>query len=102
MLNLNQDIVDDRSIPEVYLLDDSYWREINISATSNNMCGYRLLNTNSQIDHNSFELQISNMENVLIGLYYGDKDDNIVDLKVFKPSECQVQVPHCTAGNGYV
>ena len=87
---------------EAYTLDDSYWREINIKAQTNNVCSYRLLNSNMKVDHNTFELQISDMENVQIGLYYGDKDNQIIDLKVFDQYHCQSTVPHCTSGNGFV
>ena len=73
---------------EAYVLDDSYWRNIKIDAQSSTVCSYRLLNTNSQTEHNTFELQISAMDNVKIGLYYGNKDNQIVDLKIFTPAEC--------------
>jgi hypothetical protein len=78
----------DRSVVEAYILDDSYWRNIKIEAESSTVCSYRLLNANRQVEYNTFELQISDMENVQIGLYYGNKDSEVVDLKLFTPAEC--------------
>ena len=54
------------------------------------------------MEHNTFELQISAMDNVKIGLYYGNKDNQVVDLKIFTPAECQTLIPHCSAGDGFV
>jgi len=92
----------DNSVVEAYILDDSYWRNIKIDAKTSTVCSYRLLNTNRKVEHNTFELQISNMDNVLIGLYYGDKNKRTVDMKVFTPAECQTKIPHCSVGDGFV
>jgi len=54
------------------------------------------------MEKNTFELQISGMENVQIGLYYNDKDDQTDDMKLFSAEQCQEGVPHCTAGDGFV
>ena len=42
------------------------------------------------------------MDNVQIGLYYSDKDDQIDDMKLFSADQCQSGVPHCTSGDGFV
>ena len=80
---------DDRSVVEAAILDDSYWREIKIKADPTTTCSYKLTNSKSNVEKNTFELQISGIENMLIGLYYGDKDGQNVDLKLFNPSDCQ-------------
>ena len=54
------------------------------------------------MEHNTFELQISDTDNVLIGMYYGDKDSKVVDMKLFSPADCQSKIPHCTAGEGFI
>jgi hypothetical protein len=97
-------VEEDNDLPvvEAFVLDDSYWREINIQADPSTVCSYRLLNSNRGMEKNTFELQISGMENVQIGLYYNDKDDQTDDMKLFSAEQCQEGVPHCTAGDGFV
>jgi len=71
------------------LLDDSYWRTIDVNATGGVVCSYKLLNENKKVDYNTFEVQISNLNNAQIGLYYSKstrnegEDSKVVDLKLF-------------------
>ena len=52
-------------------MDDSYWRAININSENGTVCSYELLNSNDDKTDNVFEIQLSGLKNVEIGLYYG-------------------------------
>jgi len=53
------------------LIDDSYWRSINVKVKDGNTCSYRMLNSDASVNKNVFEVQLSSLDNVSIGLYYG-------------------------------
>ena len=56
---------------EASLIDDSYWREIVINSEQGTVCSYQLINQDKREANNVFEIQFSQMENIEIGLYYG-------------------------------
>ena len=115
----------DNQVAKAPLLDDSYWRTIVINSEQGTVCSYELLNSSSDMTNNVFEIQISDMQNLEIGLYYGQytrqedfgfelqfepvvnindeilrkqygKYSRLVDLNVFKPSDCS-SLMHCTS-----
>ena len=80
-------------------------------------------NDNEIVNNNVFEVKLSDMENVQIGLYYGqhsvegreamqnegrlEEDGDFarfIDMKIFDPEDC-VDLLHCTVGgkdNNYI
>lgn len=91
------------------------------------VCSYQLLNSDDDQTDNVFEIQLSGLKNIEIGLYYGQfenegdiknqefelKIDNagksdlakqldqykrLIDLKIFEPSECN-DLLHCTVSS---
>jgi len=42
-----------------------------VDSEGDNVCSYELLNADEKTTNNVFEIQISNMSNIEIGLYYG-------------------------------
>lgn len=74
------------------LIDDSYWRSIDINSTNGTVCSYSLQNSDKKIASNVFEVQISQLKNVQLGIYYGqfshsnEKTYNkLSDMKLFDP-----------------
>ena len=61
----------DHQVAKAPLLDDSYWRTVVVDSNGDNVCSYELLNADAETTNNVFEIQISNMKNIEIGLYYG-------------------------------
>ena len=61
----------DNTVAKANLIDDSYWRSIEVMSENGTVCSYQLLNSNSNNSNNVFEIQLSNLKNAQIGLYYG-------------------------------
>lgn len=79
---------------QVYLVDDSYWRQISISA--NNICSYRLMNPAGS---SVFELQVNNPSNLVLGAYFGKIGSDghaydVTDLGIFTPETC-AEIDQC-------
>ena len=58
------------------LLDDSYWRSVQINSVNGTVCSYELLNEDQDSAQNVFEIQIAGLKNAQIGLYYGQYNDS--------------------------
>ena len=65
----------DNQVAKAPLIDDSYWRSIVVNSENGTVCSYELLNSDTKSTNNVFEIQISSMKNLQIGLYYGQYDD---------------------------
>ena len=61
----------DNTVAKATLIDDSYWRSIEVNSENGTVCSYQLLNSDSKDSNNVFEIQLSNLKNAQIGLYYG-------------------------------
>ena len=104
----------DNTVAQAGVVDDSYWRTIHINSENGTVCSYRLLNQNDNVNANVFELKLSDLQNVQIGLYYGQHSDHgrealenedreeeikdfqrFVDMKIFDPEDCG-DILHCT------
>ena len=61
----------DNTVAKASLIDDSYWRSIEVMSENGTVCSYQLLNSDAKDSNNVFEIQLSNLKNAQIGLYYG-------------------------------
>jgi len=83
-------------VPVAQVIDDSYWRTLEVY--SNDVCSYRLENSDESVTRNVFEVQLANLQNVQVGLYYGRLSSNrtkvskLTDMKVFDPVDCNKMV----------
>lgn len=89
------------------LIDDSYWRSINISVNDGNVCSYRMQNLDESQANNVFEVKLEQMDNLLVGLYYGSLStdatkqfDKLKDMKIFKPADCH-KMKHCAESKSF-
>lgn len=71
LTNGSTDFKVDNSVAKASLIDDSYWRSIDINSEHGTVCSYQLLNSDTDTTNNVFEVQLSGMKNAEIGLYYG-------------------------------
>lgn len=46
---------------QVALIDDSYWRTIEVASEGGTVCSYQLLNEDTALKNNVYELQLSNL-----------------------------------------
>jgi len=46
-------------VAQAGLIDDSYWREININSENGTVCSYQLINEDKFVTTNVFEIQLS-------------------------------------------
>ena len=67
----SKEIKVDNNVAQVSLIDDSYWRSIEVNSVNGTVCSYQLLNSDIEKTNNVFEVQLSGLKNVQIGLYYG-------------------------------
>ena len=74
----------ENEVAKATLIDDSYWRGIDVKSENGTVCSYQLLNEDSNTSNNVFELQISKMQNVQIGLYYGQYKKDITNSDNFE------------------
>ena len=61
----------DNEVAKASLIDDSYWRALDINSENGTVCSYQLLYEDNYTTNNVFELQLSGLSNVEVGLYYG-------------------------------
>ena len=69
----------DNQVAQVPLIDDSYWRQVEINSQNGTVCSYQLLNQDGTNTNNVFEIQLSGLANVQIGLYYGQFGEEDMD-----------------------
>ena len=46
----------DNTVAKASLIDDSYWRSIEVNSDNGTVCSYQLLNTDSNDTNNVFEI----------------------------------------------